>query len=136
MAAAVAAAADTAFVAAVVVVIEVGAVEPEELVYTLLLLLPPPPPPPPPAIDVFVVDVEDLDVAALAELLSLCIFRALNSSKLRSSGGCIIFDVTPLALVTTCVFAGSVVDVDVVVGGAAALGLFVVGGALMVALLK
>lgn len=130
MAAAVAAAADTAFVAAVVVVIEVGAVEPEELVYTLLLLLPPP------AIDVFGVDVEDLDVAALAELLSLCIFRALNSSKLRSSGGCIIFDVTPLALVTTCVFAGSVVDVDVVVGGAAALGLFVVGGALMVALLK
>lgn len=60
-------------------------------------------------------------------------FLARSSSKLRSSGGCIIFEVTPLAFVITGGFGGSGA---LLLPAVLELGLFVVGGALIVALLQ
>lgn len=81
-----------------------------------------------------------LRLLELAARLLLFIFsgnlRAFNSSKLRSSGGCIIFEVTPLVLVTTCDLGASPPALALLVVGAVMLGLFVVGGALIVALLQ
>lgn len=66
-------------------------------------------------------------------------FRARISSKLRSSGGCIIFDVVPLAGIFVEDFACSwfcTPLLGAVFGLLLPPGVLVVGGALIVALLK
>lgn len=66
-------------------------------------------------------------------------FRARISSKLRSSGGCIIFDVVPVAGILAEDFACSWLCTPLLPLLLELLltpGVFVVGGALMVALLK
>lgn len=74
---------------------------------------------------------------AFARAVVICLryfgLRARNSSKLKSSGGCIIFEVTPAGgAAITGGFAGSCIE-----DGAEWLpALLVVGGALMVALLE
>lgn len=57
--------------------------------------------------------------------------RARISSKLKSSGGCIIFEVDPVAGIELTAFAGSCATVAI-----PAFGVLVVGGALIVALLR
>lgn len=75
---------------------------------------------------------DDAKLIALARAIVICFiyfgFRALISSKLKSSGGCIIFDVVPADAIIAGGLTTSCAEFDTEL-----LALFVVGGALIVA---